>query len=324
MNHKLTVVAIAGLISWSGTVRVAHAQGPCSLQTIAGTYALAHRGSSVSFNVSPQPFPPMWIGAAIAPFATVGEVTFTADGVGHGFYWMWLGSIRGTLDPPGLDPRTVDLTELAPPNPVDLNITEMKEDCTGKLQYVVPGAPPTTITERFIVFDEGREIRSLPTSIVNGVSTMAWIGTAHRISKGSVPVDSCGPQTTYGNYLYTCENIVSHQALYPTTPVSDALMVRADVSMTGDYSGTLYEKLGAYTVERPAWGSFIVNPDCSFTGTLRLSETTGRGIVQKGVLFNEGKDGYGLGLWTADKAADQQGVKYSFCQLTRIGPQPDR
>ncbi len=55
------------------------------------------------------PFPFVW---ATAPFITVGEITFTPDGEGDGFYWIRIGSLNGWLDP----------------IPVHVTITEMNED----------------------------------------------------------------------------------------------------------------------------------------------------------------------------------------------------
>ena len=185
----------------------------------------------------------------------------------------------------------------------------MNSDCTGKLQYSVnlPGIS-ATIEERFILFDEGREFRSVPTSIVGGIDTLAWIGTGHRISDSSKRVHSCGQQTAHGTYLLTAENLV---ATDPHTAVADTLFIREDVSLTGDYTGTLYEKIGTVSVETPALGTITVNPDCSFTGTLKVPEFFSGAIVMKGVFFNEGKEYYALTI--------DEGIPYSFAYGKRIG-----
>lgn len=273
-------------------VPAADAQGKCSMQTMAGTYVFSHKGSSSILDPTVQPYP-FHLSGATAPFITVGEISFTPDGEGDGFYWIRIGTLNAGLDPV----------------PVHVTITEMNEDCTGKMRYDVslPGIPSATIEERFISFDNGREFRSVPVAIVNGVYTLAWIGTGHRISKSSGPVNSCGPQTVHGTYLVTAENII---AVNPTTAFFDTILFRLNISLNGDYTGMLYEKLGPISVELPVSGTFTVNPDCSYSWNLNVQGIPGT-IGVRGVFFNEGKELYGL-------AMDPEGIKYSFAQGKRV------
>jgi hypothetical protein len=97
----------------------AYAQQQCSLQTMAGTYAMYERGSSFLLDPSQQPIPLHWAGA-MATFINVGEATFSSKGVGNGFYWILIGTLNGGLDP----------------IPVQVTITEMNPECTGKVTYV--------------------------------------------------------------------------------------------------------------------------------------------------------------------------------------------
>jgi len=275
----------------------------CSLQTMTGTYAFYERGSSKILDLDPadQTITAHWNGA-IAPFVTVGEVTFAPDGVGEGFYWILVGSLSGGADP----------------MPVQVTIFEMNPDCTGKFRYWVtlPDTPqPTLIEERFFLFDNGSEYRSVPSVIgASGIPTLTWTGTGHRIKKSAEPPHSCGPQTARGTYVETVENIVNlGPAVFNVTGFSDALFIRENIGMNGHYTGTLFEKLGPVSVDKlPVHGEFVVNPDCSFHGTLKFTIETGPvTLVVKGVFFDEGNEFYGLAI--------DPGVPYSFAQGKRIG-----
>jgi hypothetical protein len=296
MPNKITIVAIAALLVFLGTgVPAAQADEKCSLQSMTGTYVFNERGSSLIANPLVQPFP-VHMSGALAPFVTVGQVTFNSDGVGNGFYWIRVGSLSG-----GLEATAVQVT-----------IIEMKEDCTGKFRYSInlPGSPSATIVEeRFVVFDNGREYRSVPSFIgETGVPTLAWIGTGRRVTKPGDPVKSCGPQTVHGTYLITAENIVE---VDPTTAFADTIVFRLNISMTGDYAGMLFEKLGPVSVELPVFGTFTVNPDCSFSWSLNVQGITTEPIKIRGVLFAEGKEFYAMAI--------EAGIDSSFAQGMRIG-----
>lgn len=297
MRTKTTIVLIAGLLVGLGlAVPAAQAQGKCSLETFAGTYVEYGRGSSLAADLSAQPYPFHWSEAA-APFVFVGQVTFTANGVGDGYYWIKIGSLNGGPTP----------------FPVHVTVTELNEDCTGKYQYDVslPGIPSATIVERFILFDNGREYRSIPASIQNGIPILAWLTYGHRIRKATDPVSTCGPQTIQGTHVITAENILPGPGT-PTTAFFDTVLLRLNVSMTGDFTGMLYEKLGPVeNIELPVWGTTTINPDCSFSQTINVvvqgSLVT---IGVRGIYFNEGKEFYALVI--------EEWAKYSFVQGKRI------
>jgi hypothetical protein len=245
----------------------------------------------------PEYFP--FYPGVIAPFATVIEVTFNSKGVGNGFYWIWAGALGGAPDP----------------TPVQVTITKMNPDCTGDLTYVVPASPPNIVVERFIVLDNGRELRSINISLSNGIPGLVWTGTAHRISKSSKAVNSCGPQTAQGSYLTSCENLLEWNA---GTAFSDALLLRYDVDMTGNYTGTLYESVGGRFVDGlPVNGTITINPDCSSTQVLNIPAISGS-VLAKGIYFDEGKQAYLMAVNWPDIPPDQQGIKYSLCQVKRI------
>ncbi len=302
----LTVVAL--LLCLGVAVPAAQAQGKCSLETFSGTYVSFDLGSSLTIDltssgvVSPAPGAPTspfaWVAPGVVPFVNVAEVTYTPDGHGEGFFWMWAGTASATLEP----------------IPLEIEV-ELNEDCTGKFQYTLPNG--ATIIERIIVIDNGRQYRSVPIS--GGIPTLAWIGSGHRISRGSAPVTFCGPQTAHGSYLMSCENVM-RSAYYPTKAVADTFLLRMDVSMDGNYTGLLYEKYGAVSIDGlPVSGTFTVNPDCSFEATLDVNPDEEGAIEERGVFFDEGKEFYSMGIKNPSRPANDQGIKFSFCQGTRIG-----
>jgi hypothetical protein len=272
-----------------------YAKDTCTLQTLTGTYAVYEKGASSFLNIAPPPSQFPFFSGVTAPFVNVGELTFSPNGVGTGFYWIKVGALNGGFDP----------------IPDSVTVTEMNPDCTGKIRYTVNLTGTTaTIEERLFVFDEGREFRLVPTSIQQGIDTLAWFGVGRRISKSSQSVHSCGPQTAHGTYLLTAENIVTTEQ----GNLADALFIREDVALTGDYTGTLYEKLGPVSVDGlPITGKYNVNPDCSFTNVMVVPiQGVSVTVTIKGVFYNQGHDLYGL-------AMDLE-VPYSFLEGKRINP----
>ncbi len=288
----------ASLVCLGLTAPLAQAQGTCTRDSFTGTYVFYEKGSSSIFNPSTQTPPFHWAGA-YAPFILVGETTTGPDGVGNGFFWIRDGSYNGGLDP----------------IPFQVTITEMNEDCTGKLTTTLslPGALSPTIEERFILFNNGREYRAIPTTIENGIPTSAWLNEGHRISKPNEPPNTCGPQTAQGTYVMSVENLVQFEAGKPI--FADAVLLYFNVSMTGEYTGKLYEKLGPLGgIELPATGTITVNPDCSFASTLNLTINGAPVTVPiRGVFFDNGKKLYGLNMNT-----DTTGTLYSFGEGQRV------
>jgi hypothetical protein len=301
MNTRITAVVAGALVCLTTAVRVAEAQAPCTAQAMTGTYALSARGSSTILDPLSHPYPYHWAGA-LAPFAAIGQVTIDPSGLGRGYYWISIGSLTA-----GLDPFRLEAT-----------VTELNPDCTGKWQYVVDlFGTPVTIEERFILFDNGREFRSIPT--VTGVPAMAWVGEGHRISKPSEPLDTCGPQTAKGTYVAVAENLVHPVWLGPNPVYSDTLLMRFDVSMSGEFTGTLFEKLGPKgDIESPIWGTMTVHADCSFEATLNLIvHGTPATAPLRGVFFDQGQQYYVMGVRVSPGLG---GIQYSFGQGQRTRP----
>lgn len=274
------------------------AQGPCTLQSLTGTYAFYEKGSSSILAGSSATYPYHW-GGAVAPFLAIGEVTFSSDGIGRGFYWIRIGSFNSGSEP----------------TPVEVTATELTSDCTGRWEFGFNLLGTVyTIEERFVISDNGRQFRSIPTN--TGVPTMAWVGEGHRISKPNDMLANCGSHTLNGSYLITGENLVKMGAASPI--LSDAVLLRLDFSSGGEVAGTLYEKMGPTgDIQLPVWGTFSIEPDCSFTSSLNAvvqgNPTT---IRMRGILFDEGKEIYALNV--NDRAV---GTQYSFAQGQRIGPE---
>lgn len=279
MKNKFAAFKIAAVLVCMGLATpTAQAQAPCTLQTLAGTYAVSEKGSSAIFNLGSATYPFHWEGA-LAPFVAVGEVTFADNGIGKGLFWIRIGSFNGGLDP----------------IPVEVTITDLKADCTGKWEFPLNLFGTTyTIEERFIAFDNGRQIRSIPT--VTGVPAVTWIGESYRISKPDGELNACGPQTSNGSYLMAVENLVRFG---DTAPIfSDAVLLRLDVSMSGDYTGMLYEKLGPTgNIMLPVSGTLNVEPDCSYATDLVIDfgNRTATAPV-RGVFFDQGKRFFGLNM----------------------------
>jgi hypothetical protein len=295
MKGRLRVLVV--LFCFCVAIPAAYAQGPCTLQTLTGTYAVSERGSSAILpDPAPDPYLYHWAGY-LAPFVAMGEVTFGPDGTGTGYYWIRIGSFTGGPDP----------------IPLEVTITELNEDCTGKWQFPFNLLGTTyTIEEGFIVFDNGRQVRSIPT--VTGVPTMTWIGEANRISKPGESLNTCGPQTANASYLMAADNLVR----MGSNPIfSDVVLLRMSISMTGDITGTLYEKLGPTgNIQIPVWGTIDVNPDCSFASTLNaVVQDKPTTIPLRGVFFDQGKRLYGMNV-----NARTVGTQFSFGEGQRIGP----
>ncbi len=289
MRNKIILAVIACLFAWC--IPGAYGQGNCTLETLAGTYAIYERGANSFLDPTPLEQAPFHFSGVTAPFVNVAHIVFTPYGQGDGFYWIKIGTLDGGLEP----------------IPVHITITEMNADCTGKLKYDInlPPIPPTTITERFVVMDNGRELRTVPISMgEHGIATLAWIGYGRRVEA------SCDPQTARGTYVITCENLIMTS---PTVAVADSTLFHVKVAPDGSYTGRLYEKVGPLSIDTPVLGTFAVKENCSFDHTLQVPEYFGNMTIDsRGLFFNNGKEFYVLPMVGASETG--------FCQGKRVGP----
>lgn len=302
MNRTLSFIVF--LLCLCVAVPAANAQN-CSLQTMVGTYAMHELGASHFLDTTLKPT--LHFAGATAPFANVGLVTFQPNGIGKGYYWITIGALDAGFDS----------------IPVQVTITEMNSDCTGKFTYVanLPFGLSATVEERFVLFDNGQEFRSVPTTIQNGIGTLAWLGSGYRISKSSKPPKFCGPQTANGTYVLGIQNIIVDQFTdQGNISIADTVLIREDISITGAYTGKMFEKYADHPpVEASVLGNMSVNPDCSFTSSLLIPEYY-VSLLGKGVFFNQGKEFYMLVPGDPALPMDQQWLKYSFVYGKRVDP----
>lgn len=302
MNQAVRFIAL--LLCLCVAVPAVYAQANCSLQTMVGTYAMHELGASHYLDTTTQAN--LHFVGATAPFANVGLVTFKPNGVGTGYYWIFAGALNGGFD------RI----------PVEVTITELNRDCTGKFAYVapLPGGLGASIEERFVLFDNGREFRSIPATIQNGIGTLAWVGSGYRISKSSSAPTFCGQHTALGTYVLDIQNMIVDEAGPPPMAIADTVLIRQSVSMTGDYKGRMFEKYADHApVTAKVEGKITVNPDCSFSSTLLIPEYY-VSILGNGVFFDQGKEFYMLVPGDPVLPLDQQWLKYSFVHGKRVGP----
>jgi len=268
-------------------ISVAYGQGNCSLKTIAGSYAFNFLGSSTL--VAGQAADHYHWNALYAPIVGVGIMTIKPDGNATGTFWMDSGTF------------TTGLTAVTLPATFSVN-----PDCTGVLQY--PGAAPGEIVqERLLILDNGNEIRSILASAETYTPTNTWISTFRRIG------GACTQNKMAGSYLFSCRSIFPTPPPSPFISVAGAALIRMDISRDGSSTGTFMGKFGPEVVPPiPVTGLFKVNADCTAEGTLNF----GIGVNSaRGVIFNEGKEGYWLPLVNDPGAVPQP---YGYCDIRQI------
>jgi hypothetical protein len=192
-------------------------------------------------------------------------------------------------------------------------ITELNPDCTGVVEFYVTGG---TVAERFIVLDNGREIRSV--TIQTTFPTGNWSTVMHRISNSPEGVvGSCGQHLMRGVYALRCESLL---LTAPGGPIAaGSTLFRLDVSATGVFTGWMSGKLGPAGIEPPApvSGRFIVNSDCTVAGTMRAMP--GRENHARAVLFDGGREAFIQPLVTYGPGPGEvASTTFDSCQLTRV------
>jgi len=286
----LVATALAALLG------AATAQGSCTMDQLAGTYAFESHGS-ITFALTP--YPPIDWSMTTRPLAMLSKITLSADGSMSGGGWVILGRISTGLNLSPLVGQLVELDEAA---------------CTAVLEWLgnpVPGAPPALHRERIVFVDNGREFRSLLKQSPSG--SMAWIGRGHRITPDD-SIGACGPHLLAGDVLIQCEAL--GVAGLPATSASIARLV---VDHDGAFSGTIDAKDLAFA-ERSVEGAFDVQPDCAVGVTLEAIELPGVVHRGRGVIFDAGKGGY-LILPLETTLPDGSIVRpaYARCELHSLG-----
>jgi hypothetical protein len=273
-KRRAPVAAALTAVGILAVAATASAQGCCTLEELAGTYAVEIHGSS-TFMLGPAAFPRHW-SLASAPFIFVGWISIQADGTVYGEACDILGDV------------TSGLTAL----PLSGKVAEFdKNTCTAVLEWwgsPRPGGPPGLHRERYVFVDNGREFRSMLVQSPSG--SMAWTGRGHRMTHGPAPVHICsGSQFLQGDVLLQVETVSSMAD--PTSPASAASMLRLTVAQDGSFSGTAFVKDPAYH-ELPVEGTFIVQPNCTVELTLESPMLPGITQHGRGVIFEQGKRGF--------------------------------
>ncbi len=265
-----------------------YGQGNCTLTNIVGTYAFSFTGASAMIT-GPASDAFHW-DALYAPIAGVGIYTIKPNGTATGKYWLVAGVINLGLNPV----------------PWDAVIT-LNSDCTGTMQSSFNGA---VLKEQFVVIGNGREIHAVATQ--TAMPTGNWHTRAYRIN------GSCSQNKVRGNYLFECKNLFP----LPVPPACSrhlrgAIHIRMNIAAGGDYTASVYGKVGPDNTPFDAFGNIKVHDDCTAEGTLATAFLPTISHA-KGVFFNEGKQGFWLPLVMElpDKSTVNQ--PYGYCTITQI------
>ena len=152
----LAALAALGLLIGASA---ASAQGRCTMDELAATYAFEFRGSMTSLL---GPTPPIDWSMVSRPFIFVGWFTVQAGGSMGREGWVILGRISS-----GLTAR-----------PFDGQLSELDETtCTAVLEWLgspAPRSPAGFHLDRLVFVDNGREFRSMLTQSPSG----RWRGPA--------------------------------------------------------------------------------------------------------------------------------------------------
>jgi len=296
-RNRFTVRATALVaFAWLLAAGAATAQGHCTMDQLAGTYAFESHGS-ITFAL--EPYPPIDWSMIRRPFVFVGSFEVLPDGSMNGEGWVLLGRISSGLDARPFAGRLFGLDE---------------ETCTALLEWLgspAPGAPAGWHQERLVFTDNGRAFRSMLKQSPSGA--MAWIGRGHRMTPRESP-GNCGPHLLAGDVLVQCEAIGLE-----SLPASAASMARLTVYGDGSFGGTAYVKDPSYA-ELTVEGAFDVRPDCSIGATLESPERPGVVHRGRGRIFDSGKNGF-LILPIETTLADGTVVRPAFarCELQSLG-----
>jgi len=296
-RHRISKTAVALMtFAWLVGAGGATAQGHCTLNQLAGTYAFESHGS-ITFALTP--YPPIDWSLISRPFAFVGSFTILSDGSMSGEGWVLLGRISSGLTARPFAGQLLDLDEAT---------------CTAVLEWLgspAPGAPAGWHQERLVFVDNGREFRSMLEQSPSGA--MAWIGRGHRMTPAET-IGTCGPHLLAGDVLIQCEAI-GVEGL----PASSASLARLTVYGDGSFTGTAYVKDPVYA-EVPVQGAFDVQPDCRIGATLESTERPGVVHHGRGLIFHAGKEGF-LILPVETALADGSIVRPAFarCELRSLG-----
>lgn len=296
-HRRAAVAALAalGLLLGAGA---AAAQGRCTMEQLAGTYAFEFRGSMTTILA---PTPPIEWSMISRPFIFVGWFTVQAGGPMSGEGWVILGRISSGLTARPFAGQLSDLDETT---------------CTAVLEWLgspAPGAPAGFHRDRLVFVHNGREFRSILMQSPSGA--MAWTGRGHRMTPAAASVGTCGPHLLRGDVLLQCETLSS----VLNQPASAASMSMLTVDRDGSCWGTSYVKNPTYS-ELPVEGAFDVQPGCTVEAWLASPSTPGVTQHGRGMIFERGKRGF-LIMPLETTLPDGPNVRPAFtrCELLSLG-----
>lgn len=274
------VVSLSGL----------YGQGNCTMQNIAGDYAFGFTGTSAIVTQPPVAPDGLHWNALYAPIAGVGIYSIKPNGSVSGKYWVVAGAMNFGLTPV----------------PIDGSVT-LNRDCTGVLE--IPFGP-SVLRERFVMVGNGREMRNV--AIETSGPTGNWLTMAYRIG-------SCGQRNVRGDYLFECKNLFPLPVPSPENPTiyGGAIHIRMKIAANGDYTGSVYGKVGPDNTPFDVFGRIVVHDDCTAEGTLG-SAVLPAVSQARGVFFNEGKQGFWLPLVGLLPDGSTVNQPYGFCTITQI------
>ena len=293
MKHRF----LLGAVLLFGAATVASAQAPCSVETIRGTYAWEMTGRTFDGGLSAATLPggvPMLEGT-VFPVHMTGVMT-----VGHG------GSAEGSYA--GL----FGLVPLGYPTPLPLVASfTVHSDCTGEM--TAPNGFGGTNTDKFVIIDNGQEIRSVTMS----GAPFAWQFTMVRIGRAGEPAATCGRNTVRGRYVMRCQGFEGAPTNPPTYTGVLPLFV-FDVAADGTMAGRQFSRdhsLAGVAVS----GALMVNPDCTSLMTVQTEALPGATILATGVYYDNGKEGFGGPILALFGGQPAPGAFAGFaCHTTRL------
>jgi hypothetical protein len=236
----------------------------CSMQTVTGVYF--YQGFGQSFMGGPPapittpPNPTAGVLPLHAPGTylngtQLGVFTVHPDGAVDTITWVAMGPFR--QDPAGdrLPARVTSIGRERTPEGEELG-------CVATIEYNHPQSGPGQ--DKFIVYDNGNEIRGVHAMNGNPITTSIYVGK--RITRTLDAAPRCGTQTLKGSYVATCPRSLLYNSNGTTLSIASML----DLKMLPDAEvvGMLFNRIENRPTETPVQGRFSVNADCTGEGYL--------------------------------------------------------
>ena len=277
---------------------LANAGAPCSTNTIRGTYAWVMQGQAFDGGISAVPGPGGFpvLSGTVLPVHFVGVATIGANGAMTGAYSGLFGLVP--LGVPDLLPVSGTFT--------------VHPDCTG--EFVAPNGFGGFNTDKFVVLDNGKEIRTV------GISgaPFRWQFTMKRIGRARPGEPLCGPMTARGSYVMRCEGFEVEGPMPPPAYQGVNPMFVFDVAADGTFAGRQFAR--DHEVEGVAVsGQMTVHPDCTVDTLMQTDALPGATIAARGVAYDQGREMFSGPVVAMFGGQPAPGAFAGFgCQVTRL------